>query len=48
MDIEIPEPLWLKCEEIPPFFFAKLVPDQAVPQHMKDHLARNGRKRSDG
>ena len=48
VDIEIPQNLWAKFEEMPPFFFTKQIPDEAVPQHMKDYLARTGRKRGDG
>jgi len=47
VDIEIPKPLWLKFEEMPPFFFTKQIPDEAVPQHMKDYCERTGRKRGD-
>ena len=48
VDIEIPQKLWMKFEEMPPFFFTKQVPDEAVPQHMKDYMARTGRKRGEG
>ena len=48
VDIEIPELLWLKFEEMPSFFFTKQTPDKAVRQHMKDRLVRTGRKRGDG
>jgi len=48
VDIEIPEPLWMKFEEMPPFFFTKQIPDEAVPQHMKDYLQRTDRTRGDG
>jgi len=36
VDIEIPKSLWMKFEEMPPFFFTKHIPDEAVPPHMKD------------
>ena len=32
---------------MPPFFFTKQIPDEAVPQHLKDYLQRTGRKRSE-
>ena len=38
VDIEIPQRLWMKFEEMPPFFFTKRIPDEAVPQHMKDYM----------
>ena len=46
VDIEIPEPLRPKFEEMCPFY-NKEVPIQAVPQHMLDYLKRMGRKRGD-
>ena len=48
VDIEIPQKLWMKFEEMPPFFFTKRIPNEAVPQHMKDYMARTGRKRGEG
>ena len=48
VDIEIPQKLWMKFEEMPPFFFTRQIPEQAVPQHMKDYMERTGRKRGDG
>ena len=33
---------------MPPFFFTKQIPDEALPQYMKDYVARTGRKRGDG
>ena len=38
VDIEIPERLRLKFEEMCPFFYNKEVPVEAVPQHMLDYL----------
>jgi len=38
----------MKFEEMPPFFFTKQIPDEPVPQHMKDYLQCTGRKRGDG
>ena len=32
---------------MPPFFFIKQIPDEAVPQHLKDYLQRTGRKRTE-
>ena len=32
VDIEIPQRLWMKFEEMPPFFFTEQVPDESVPQ----------------
>ena len=48
VDIEIPEPLRPKFEEMCPFFYSKKVPVEAVPQKMLDYLKRMGRKRGDG
>ena len=48
VDIEIPQKLWMKFEEMPPFFYTRQIPKQAVPQHMKDYMERTGRKRGDG
>ena len=48
VDIEIPQGLWMKFEEMPPFFFTAQIPRKAVPQHMKDYMARTGRKRGEG
>ena len=44
VDIEVPRELWSKFEEMPPLFYNKPVSSEAVPQHMKDHLAKNKRK----
>ena len=48
VDIEIPKRLWMKFEEMPPFFFTKQIPYESVPKHMKDYMARTGRKRGEG
>ena len=48
VDIEIPEPLKPKLEEMCPFFYNKKVPIEAVPQQMLDYLKNTGRKRGDG
>jgi len=48
VDIEIPERLRPKFEEMCPFFYNKKVPVEAVPKHMADYLTRTGRKRGDG
>ena len=48
VDIEIPQKLWMKLEEIPPFFFTKQIPDESVPKHMKDYMSHTGRKRGEG
>ena len=47
VDIEIPEPLRPKFEEMCPFFYNKKVPVEAVPQQMLDYLKRTGRNRRD-
>ena len=47
VDIEIPQKLWMKFEEMPPFFFTKKIPDESVPKHMKDYMDRTGRKTSE-
>ena len=46
VDIEIPEKLWPKYEEMCPFFYNKEVPDAAVPEHMKEYMRQTGRKRN--
>ena len=48
VDIEIPQKLWMKFEEMSPFFPTKQIPDEAVPQHMKTYMERTGRKREAG
>jgi len=48
VDIEIPDRLQPKFEEMCPFFYNKKVPGKAVPKHMRDYLARTGRNRGDG
>ena len=44
VDIEIPEHLHQKFEEMCPFFHNKPVPAKAVPKHMKEYLRATGRK----
>ena len=46
VDIEVPEYLWPKFEEMPPLFYSKEIPVEAVPQEMLDCLERTGRTRS--
>jgi len=48
IDMEIPERLHPKFEEMCPFFYNKQVPAKAMPKHMADYLAKTGRKRGDG
>lgn len=48
MDRENSESLWLEFEEMPLFNVTKQIPDEAVPQHMKDYLQCTGRKKGDG
>ena len=43
VDIQIPKSLWAKFEEMPPFFYNKQIPEQAVPLHMKAYRDRTGR-----
>ena len=45
VDIEVPRELWPKFEEFPPLFFNRGIPDNLVPQHMRDYLQQSGRKR---
>ena len=47
VDEEITKRLWLRFEEMPPFFFTKQIPDEAVPQHMNDYCEYTGRTRGD-
>ena len=44
VDIEIPEHLHQKFEEMCPFFHKKVVPTKVVPEHMKKYLKATGRK----
>ena len=44
VDIEIPNHLHQKFEEMCPFFHNKEVPAKAVPKHMKEYLKATGRK----
>ena len=44
VDIEIPNHLHQKFEEMCPFFHNKTVPTKAVPKHMKQYLRATGRK----
>jgi len=48
VDIEIPEALWPKFEEMCPFFYKKEVPVEVVPHQMLDYLQRTRRARGDG
>ena len=48
VNIEIPEPLRPKFEEMCPFFYNKKVPVEAVPEQMLDYLKRTGQNRGDG
>ena len=48
VDIEIPKHLHPKFEEMCPFFYNKVVPAEAVPEHMIKYLADTGRNRGDG
>lgn len=41
MDSEVPRELWEKFEEMPPLFYNKPVPSEAVPQHIKDYLVHS-------
>ena len=44
VDIEIPEHLHQKFEEMCPFFHNKPVPANQVPEHMKEYMKATGRK----
>ena len=44
VDIQIPEHLHEKFEEMCPFFHKKEVPTKAVPAHMKEYMKATGRK----
>ena len=48
VDVEIPEALWPKFEEMCPFFYNKEVPVEAVPQQMLIYLQHTSRKRGNG
>ena len=45
VDIEVPRELWSEFEEFPPLFVNRGIPDNLVPQHMRDYLQQSGRKR---
>ena len=47
-DIEIPNHLWPEFEEMCPYFYNKEVPEEAVPQPMKDYMKQTGRNRVSG
>ena len=47
IDIEIPNHLHQKFEEMCPFFYNKAVPAKAVPEHMLKYLRDTGRKRGE-
>ena len=47
IDIEIPNHLHQKFEEMCPFFHNKVVPAKAVPEHMLKYLRATGRKRGE-
>ena len=47
IDIEIPNHLHQKFEEMCPFFYNKVVPAKAVPEHMLKYLKDTGRKRGE-
>ena len=47
IDIEIPNHLHQKFEEMCPFFHNKVVPAKAVPEHMLKYLRDTGRKRGE-
>ena len=47
VDIEIPKHLNAKFEEMCPFFYNKVVPAKAVPEHMNKYLRATGRKRGE-
>ena len=47
VDIEIPNHLHQKFEEMCPFFHNKVVPAKAVPEHMLKYLRDTGRKRGE-
>ena len=48
VDIEIPERLWPKFEEMYPFFYNKQLPVNVVPQHTLDYLKSTRRKYGGG
>ncbi len=48
VDIEIPKHLWKKFEEMPPFFFNKVISDELVPTKMREYLEKTKRTRGEG
>ena len=43
VDISVPNELWDKFEEFPPLFQNNIVPNQAIPENMKNYLRRTNR-----
>ena len=48
VDIEVPENLWPKFEEMPPLFYNKEIPETSVPKEMFEYLQHTGRTRVKG
>lgn len=48
VEIEIPEALWPKFDEMCPFFINKEVPAEAVPEHMLKYVKQTGWTRGKG
>ena len=48
VDIEVPQELWPKFEEMSPLFCNKEVPEEAIAPAMVDYLKRTGRSRTAG
>ena len=46
VDIEVPEQLRDKFSEFSPLFFLDEVPEEQIPQHMKDYKINTGRKKT--
>ena len=43
VDISVPNELWDKFEEFPPLFQNNIVPNKAIPEHMKKYLRKTNR-----
>ena len=46
VDIEVPEQLRDKFSEFSPLFILEEVPEEQIPQHMKDYKINTGRKKT--
>lgn len=48
VDAYVPDELYEKFSEFPPFFVVMEIPEECIPQHMKDYREKTGRKKVKG